>query len=202
MQYETDSSMLLAWHEDRIYCVQVYKDSSDPTTWLGEARAKAAQVDPTNVVQQAVSSQLFRFAAVCALCFGSVVGVHHLEPLQGVHSQSQQVCGCSDDLETGLLVLSEVCIWQHMTSYMGQPSTACVSGVGHRLLKRGHIDSQGWPRCLVEDAKGSYSWIFACENANIRWCNMSLKTQKGLAETGWSCASAMQSHGKFRFYQR
>ena len=43
------------------------------------------------MARQAASSQLFRFAAVSALCFGIVVGVHELEPLRGIHSQTQQV---------------------------------------------------------------------------------------------------------------
>ena len=74
------------------FTAQIHKPGFDLATWLlGTGRTTAAQVDPSQVARQAASSQLFRFAAVSALCFGIVVGVHHLEPLRGIHSQTQQV---------------------------------------------------------------------------------------------------------------
>ena len=56
-----------------------------------EVLAKAS-INPLRAARNAAASHLFRFASVSALCFGVVVGIHHLEPLRGIESHSQQVC--------------------------------------------------------------------------------------------------------------
>ena len=56
-----------------------------------QGRSPVPQVNPLQAAREAAASHLFRFASVSALCFGVVVGIHHLEPLRGVTSQTQQV---------------------------------------------------------------------------------------------------------------
>ena len=94
-----DISSHLSHHESR--SVQVKAGSVDSSlagilSFIGQKDQEQGhlpnpQVDPLQAARSAAAGHLFRFASVSALCFGVVVGVHHLEPLRGVTSQTQQV---------------------------------------------------------------------------------------------------------------